>query len=100
MFRKTAILTLLGLVSLAPLASAERLSVLRGEDGSLSSLSVQLQESSQPEQSTMVLASAPSIAPKRNRSVFSDSQSQLMRDLSKTIDVIPGGVRLCLNIHY
>lgn len=66
----------------------------------LSSLSVQLAESAVPDQTTQLLESTPTEMMYRQRPVFSAGQAKLMQDLSKTIDVIPGGVRLCLNIHY
>jgi hypothetical protein len=51
-------------------------------------------------QESAATVDSPNQAPKAKGGMFSDSQATLMRDLSKTIDVIPGGVRLCLNIHY
>lgn len=45
-------------------------------------------------------ADSPALAPKSKGGMFTDSQADLMRTLSKTIDVIPGGVALCLNLKY
>jgi hypothetical protein len=76
--------------------------VQQGDPGerNLASLSVQTPMSSSSDVSP-ALGQVPSQAPQQGpTSIFSDKQANLMRALSKTIDVIPGGVRLCLNIHY
>lgn len=87
------------LLTVSSLASADSIQ-LQHSGMDLSALSVQFAESATPDQTTVLLDSTPTSVMFRKRPVFSDGQTKLMQDLSKTIDVIPGGVRLCLNIHY
>lgn len=70
---------------------------------SLASFSIQtrLTSTSGTADASPALNQVPSQAPQKGpASIFSDKQAKLMQDLSKAIDVIPGGVKLCLNIHY
>ena len=81
-----------------PLAHSDDLN--DGGSRNLAYLSVQAEFAPHSDASP-ALEQVPSQAPDLGRSsIFSDSQANLMRTLANAIDVIPGGVRLCLNIHY
>ena len=98
--KKTKI-TLLSSLSLVLILASFPIQSLAAESSqSLAYLSVETALSDLQKQKDYFSTYAASAPYKKKNGVFSDSQAKLMQDLSKAIDVIPGGVKLCLNIHY